>query len=121
MVIHDFNIEGISVLPAKADPPLVVNADAVLSFAVALECFEPVTGRDLELLKALCLMQVQKLAAGDPLNRPEPWHVLVIEQGVGPGIAEGADHCYSDYYASRDMSNATDPGPIAGRKRAPPP
>jgi len=72
VVVHNFNIKGIVVFPAQTDPPLVVDADAVLPFAVALQCSQPVSRRNLEFVKALCLMQVQELAAGATLNRPEP-------------------------------------------------
>jgi hypothetical protein len=111
VVVHNFYIKGISVLPAKANPPLIIDSDTVLSFAIAFQSFEPVTGRDLEFVKALCLVQVQELPAGDPFNGPIPRHVLVAEQGLGPGVAEGTDHCRSDYYAARDMSNATNAQP----------
>ena len=70
MVVHDFNIKNISVLPTKTNPPLIVDADAVLSFAITLQGLQPVTGRDLEFVKALRLVQVQKLAAGDPFDGP---------------------------------------------------
>lgn len=105
MIVHDFNIKNISILPAKTNPPLVIDADAVLSFTVTFQGFQPVAGRDLEVLQPLCLMQEQELASGDTLNGPEPWHVLVVEQGLGPGVAEGADHYRSAYYAKRDMSS----------------
>ncbi len=36
MVIHDFNIEHIAVLPFEAYAPLLVDPDAVLARAVAL-------------------------------------------------------------------------------------
>ena len=50
MVIDNLNVMSISILPAKADPPLVGNAVAVLFLAGAFQGFEPVTGRNLEFL-----------------------------------------------------------------------
>jgi hypothetical protein len=47
VIIDDLHLVGIAVIPDEADAPLVVDADAVLSFAVALECFESVAGGDL--------------------------------------------------------------------------
>ena len=47
MVIDDFNIgrPRRSLWPLEADPPLVVDANAVLAFPVAFERFETVAGQ----------------------------------------------------------------------------
>jgi hypothetical protein len=37
VVVHNLNVIGIKVTPAKADPPPVVDPDAVLPQPVALE------------------------------------------------------------------------------------
>jgi len=37
VVIHDLDIVRVSVAPRKADPPAVVDPNAVLAIAVALE------------------------------------------------------------------------------------
>jgi hypothetical protein len=36
MVVRDLDLVGVAVLPAEADPSLVVDADAVLAYPVAL-------------------------------------------------------------------------------------
>jgi hypothetical protein len=36
MIVHDLNLIGITVNPLEADPPLVVDANAMLTLAVAL-------------------------------------------------------------------------------------
>jgi len=45
VVINYFDIKDIIVLPAEANPSLVVDADAILSFAVTSKHFQTVTGR----------------------------------------------------------------------------
>jgi hypothetical protein len=40
MVVHDFNVHGIAIHPNKADSPPIVDPDAMLSAAAALQCFE---------------------------------------------------------------------------------
>lgn len=105
MVVHDLNVKYLPLLPAKADPPLIIDADAVLALAVAFEGFEPVAGRNLEILQPSDLMQKQELATGDSFNGPEPRHVLIVKQGFRPAVVEGADHRQIDYYAMRNMSN----------------
>jgi hypothetical protein len=43
VIIHDLDVIGVTGLPAKAYPPLVIDANAVLTAPIALECFQPVT------------------------------------------------------------------------------
>jgi hypothetical protein len=45
MVIDNFHIESVSVPPLKTNTPLIVNADAVLSFSVAFEQFQFIARR----------------------------------------------------------------------------
>ena len=42
MVICDFDIERVTAAPLETDPPLVVDADAVLSVAITTEFFKPI-------------------------------------------------------------------------------
>ena len=44
MIIGNLDVVGISVPPHETDPPLVVDADAVLAATIALQSFETVTG-----------------------------------------------------------------------------
>lgn len=43
MVVGDLDIVRVAPLPAEAYAVLVVDADRMLTFALALECFEPET------------------------------------------------------------------------------
>jgi hypothetical protein len=47
-IVHNLDILGTGLRPAKANAPLVVNADAVLAFSVAVERFEAISGRRLQ-------------------------------------------------------------------------
>jgi hypothetical protein len=42
MVIYNFNIEGVTLVPEEADPPLVINSYTVLSNAFSAKCLEPI-------------------------------------------------------------------------------
>ena len=42
VIIGNFNFVSVFFVPAKANPPLVIYADAVLPFAVSGKCFEAV-------------------------------------------------------------------------------
>jgi hypothetical protein len=36
VVIHDLNVKGVAILPPEADPPLLVDPNAVLSLTITL-------------------------------------------------------------------------------------
>jgi len=87
-----FHVIGISVFPMKADPPLIVDPDTMLPFAIALQGFEPVARWNPEVLQMPGLMKVQELASCNPFDRTKPRHILIIEQRPYFGIAKGPDH-----------------------------
>jgi hypothetical protein len=45
MAVNDFNVFRGAVRPHKAKAPLIVDADAVLPFPIAVALFQPVPGR----------------------------------------------------------------------------
>lgn len=45
MIIYDFNLFRPAIRPAKANAPLIVNSNAVLTGSISLERFETVAGR----------------------------------------------------------------------------
>lgn len=51
MMIRDLNVERITAAPLEADSLLVVNSDAVLSYAVAAEFFESICRRDSQVIE----------------------------------------------------------------------
>jgi hypothetical protein len=66
--------------PAEADPPLIVDAYAVLSFPIAFQRFQPVPGRNPEMIERTNLIQIEKLAARRALDGTEPGYQPVLEQ-----------------------------------------
>jgi hypothetical protein len=93
MVVGDFNFVRGFGFPVEANPPLVVDADGVLAFAVSFEGFETVAGRDGEVIEfgdgvELCefsqghTLDVWWKAAGFPL----------VEESFGVFTGERSDH-----------------------------
>jgi hypothetical protein len=80
MVVNDFDIVRLSILPSETDSPLVIDADAVLAGAVADQRFETIPQRDSQILKFLRRMQVHQLAPGCPFDGAEPPHRPVVKQ-----------------------------------------
>lgn len=53
MVVNDLNLLWPNNGPPKANPPLVVDTDTVLTRAIALKCFETVTRRNPQIFETL--------------------------------------------------------------------
>lgn len=68
MVIHNFHIKGISVLPLEANPPWVIHPDAVPAGAVTFHCFQMVAIRNPQIIQRPRLMQHQQFPPGHLLN-----------------------------------------------------
>jgi hypothetical protein len=73
MVVRNFNVQRIFALPAEANPPLVIHADAVLAFAVVFQGFQVVAIRHPQVIQAPRLMQQEQFPprhALDLLRQP---------------------------------------------------
>ena len=68
MVIHDFNLLRVATAPDEANPPLIIDADAVLAGTVAFEGFQPVAWRRKQITQCPRPVQVFELAPGGVLN-----------------------------------------------------
>lgn len=68
MVIDDLNVIGIAAFPDEADAPLLVDPDAVLSFAVMMQRLQVVGRRDAQGLKEARGIQHHELDRRCSLN-----------------------------------------------------
>jgi hypothetical protein len=46
VVVHEFNFPYGIVAPLEAEPPLIVNADAILTASIAVQGFKAIAWRD---------------------------------------------------------------------------
>ena len=86
-------VVGVVILPAEADAPLLIDADAELSFAVSFECFETVRRRDAEVVEVTRLVQHRKLVQSPLLNLGRQFSR--VQRGPQPFrlfIAKAFDH-----------------------------
>ena len=90
VVVDQFDIFGASVGPLEADPPLLVDTNAVRAGAVALQLFESIARRDPQVAENLGSVEDQQLSEGDPLSGvvkpsdplppPDPFGLLLSER-----------------------------------------
>ena len=62
MVVGDFDIKNVSVLPSEANPELIINPDAELAFAICLQSLQAVTGRNSKVIQSSSRVQQKKLS-----------------------------------------------------------
>jgi hypothetical protein len=93
MVIYDFHVECVLALPAEANPPLVINPDTVLSFAIASQGFQAIAIRRAKIGQAASLVQQKQLSPSDSLNLG--WQTarrLIVKELFGLTTGETANH-----------------------------
>jgi hypothetical protein len=52
VIVDDFDVDRASVRPTKADPVLSVDSDRMLACAIPFESFEPISGRESQVVQA---------------------------------------------------------------------
>jgi hypothetical protein len=51
MIVRHFDLVGITILPPEAHSPLIIDADAVLSYAIARKSLQPIRRRDTQIIQ----------------------------------------------------------------------
>lgn len=72
MIIYDFDFFRPAIRPVKANTPLIVNANAVLTGAISLERFETVAGRRPQIIQPISDFKLSEFAPRDLGNACEP-------------------------------------------------
>lgn len=69
MIVGDFYVQSVSLLPSKADSPLIVDSNAMLSAPIASKHLESVPRRDSEVIEVAGPMQHNELSVRHGLNQ----------------------------------------------------
>ena len=91
MVIHNLNVVGISTTPYKADAPLIVDANAVLSLTIPYEYFKTVAWQCSEIAQRRSSFHMIQLQP----SGSNPENALIrfpAAKGSGPLIPKADDH-----------------------------
>jgi len=104
VVINNLNFISVSVPPLKADAPLVVDADAVLAFAISLQPLQPISWKRRKGSDIRCRIEHVQLAKSRALDGPEPPHRVSAEEALGFGAAEGPDHRRRVYWYALNVN-----------------
>jgi hypothetical protein len=104
VIVHYLNVSRTNISPNKADSPLIIDANAVLTFTVALQGFKTIAWWCAQKRQRLGGVQLRKLAFGDSGERPEPARALAIVQRQSVFALERLDHG-AVYYAWRNTTS----------------
>jgi len=92
VIVDDLDFEGLRLPPDEADPPLVVDSDAVLSAPPSFQGLQTISGWDSEVLEGSRSVQQQELAPRHAFESSEPRHVFVVKEVLRVLPAERTDH-----------------------------
>jgi hypothetical protein len=58
VIVDNLDIVGIAVVPTKTEPPLIIDANAVLTLSIGGQGFQPVPGRACQVSQDHCTVQL---------------------------------------------------------------
>jgi len=92
VVVNDFDLLWPGFRPDKAEPELVVDADAVLAMAVSPERLQANAWRDLQIVEAFGSIEDRELAKCHASEASKARHRLSLKEGPGVAAAKRPDH-----------------------------
>lgn len=93
MVVDDQDIVGVSIFPAEADTPLLVDSNAILPGSFACQLLQTIARWDSEVVQLFCCVNHYKFSQHyAPQSRWKRSHRLSLEQTRGPLVSEALYH-----------------------------
>jgi len=92
VIVNDLNVLRSCRGPAEADPPLVADADAVLTRTVTLECFESIPWWGTEEFQRCSRFELDELPGSHLTDRPEASRFARFEELASVAALEALDH-----------------------------
>ena len=93
MVIANFHLDGIVLRPTKADPPLIIDADRMLSRAITPQGFQSVARRNPQVVQTCCAIQQSQFVQGALLDgRGQPTGTLLQPDSLRLPLGETPNH-----------------------------
>lgn len=104
MVVADFHVVGVAISPSEAHTVLIVDANAVLSGTVSLECFKAIARWYAKIFQHHSRIQIFQFPASRTLDVHKAANAYSAEKSFPVPISEGLEHGVS-YTETRDTSN----------------
>jgi hypothetical protein len=108
VIIDDLNPLDAPIPPNEAEPPVVVDPNAVLARSAAAQSLQPISGRRRQIAEVFRGVQLPQLPLGYSLHaRRELPCVPTMKQRLGFAIGERADHSFRLYTHSVQIAKRT--------------
>ena len=98
MVIHNLRVGSTFVRPHEAQPPLVIDADAVLAFPVSSQHFQTVAGRAAQKIQCLRCIQLGQFSFCHGLDVGKAAGCASAEQTLRFCAVEGQNGHLAEFY-----------------------
>jgi hypothetical protein len=92
MVVDDFDIGWAFLRPNKADAPLVVDTDRVLTATISCEGFGPIRGRRAQVAEVASGVKHVELTQRLLFNAAESFHERARPESLSRTVAKRPDH-----------------------------
>jgi len=93
MVVHDLDRVRITISPFEADPPTLIDADAVLAGSIPTQLLKAIGRRDPEISQGLSIVDHPEFAVRHLLYvRREAARELAFKDMLGLPVGDGLDH-----------------------------
>ena len=92
MIIHDVDVKRLAVAPDKTQPPLIVNANAVLAQSITHQRFQLIAGRHTQKFQCCGGMQQHELSQRDTFKHLEPLTAVTLEKDLRMRAFERLHH-----------------------------
>jgi hypothetical protein len=97
MVIGDLDFVSVSFAPFKTNTPLIVDADAVLSLAIASKALQSISRQGRKRSQVRRGVKHVQFSKRLPFKSLESPHPFPVEKALGIAAPEGANHSPSVY------------------------
>jgi hypothetical protein len=112
VIIDDLNLTSVAPAPYKAEPPPIVDPDAVLASAAAMQFLQAIAGRNSQVLQRLRVVQHRELATRGVLDTPKARTALAVEERFGVLASERLNH---PRYSITDYVRRQETGVTSGK------
>jgi hypothetical protein len=94
VIVNDLNVIRVPIVPAEAEPPLVVDANAMLALAASFQGFETIAGRAVHVTQDFGAVQLAQLPLRNPFNGTETRHSFAPVKALRLFTAKRSDHMF---------------------------
>ncbi len=94
VVVDDFNVISLTVLPSETDPPLIIDSETVLSCAVSFKNFQTVARDCCQIVQRTCSVEPSQPRERLPSNGQKSTNSRTVIEIFRIGTSKRCDHCY---------------------------